>query len=154
MSEETVSPENIRSLIYHLGMALDERIMIFRKGTPYQSVRPSDVRAFVTAAQSPKTISEIARQLGITRQAVQASIQRLQKLQVLDLQPMPHNKRDKLVVLTTRGRNANNTAAQQVGRFEKEFALVIGEEGMKQFRKNLVAVLEATRLNNKADAEP
>jgi DNA-binding MarR family transcriptional regulator len=144
--------DNIRTLLYHLGTALDERLTLFRRGTPYEKVRPSDVRVFVAAARQPSTISEIARALKVTRQAVQASVHRLQEIKVLDLQAIPGNQRDKHVVVTARGMHARNTASQQIQQFEKEFAAVIGEEDLEKFRINLICLLDATRDKNKADS--
>jgi DNA-binding MarR family transcriptional regulator len=144
--------DNIRTMLYQLGMALDERLSHFRYGTIYESVRPSDVRVFVRAMRSKQTISEIARGLGISRQAAQVAVHRLQKIQVLDLDAVPGNKRDKLVVITARGQHAAQTARQQIKRFEAEFADVIGEKGLATFRKNLSAILESTRTLNAKDA--
>jgi DNA-binding MarR family transcriptional regulator len=144
---------NIRTLLYYLGQALDERLTMFRKGTAYETVRSSDVRVFMRALSCPQTISDIARALNITRQAVQSSVQRLQKIQVLDLAAMPGNKRDKLVVITPRGQHARNTASQQITRFEAEIAAVIGEDGLVALRENLEAVLKSTIAHNKTDAE-
>jgi DNA-binding MarR family transcriptional regulator len=149
--EAPPSGDNIRTLLYHLGVALDVRISHFRRGTLYEHVRPSDVRVFVAAARQPQTISEIARVLHITRQAVQASVHRLQELHVLDLQSIPGNQRDKHVIITARGMHARNTATQQIRRFESEFAAVIGSERFEQFRSDLIELLNATVANNKAD---
>jgi DNA-binding MarR family transcriptional regulator len=149
----TPAPDNIRTMLYFLGVALDERLQHFRKGTIYEQVRASDVRVFMRAIREKNTISELARQLNISRQAVQSSVQRLQKLQVLDLEAPPGNKRDKLVVITAKGHHARNTALQQIQRFEDEFAAVIGVDGLETFRKSLIAILEQTRKLNAADAK-
>jgi DNA-binding MarR family transcriptional regulator len=151
ISDLAIAPDNLRTLLYHLGVALDERLTIFRHGTPYEAVRPSDARVFVAVTRGHKTISEIARFLKITRQAAQISVHRLQALKVLDLEPMPHNKRDKHVVVTAKGKIAASSAKQQVMRFEAEFAAVIGEDHLALFRKSLEALLGAARSNNARD---
>jgi DNA-binding MarR family transcriptional regulator len=145
--------DNIRTIMHYLGQALDERLAFFRRGTIYESVRPSDVRVFVRALRSPQTISEIARGLVISRQAAQASVHRLEKLQVLALESLPTNKRDKIVVITAKGQHAINTASQQIKRFEAEFATVIGREGLQTLRNNLYAILESTRALNAIDLQ-
>ncbi len=68
--------DNIRTLIYLFGQELDERITALRRGSGYESVRASDIRVFVHAADGNGSISEIARRLGISRQAVHMSAQR------------------------------------------------------------------------------
>jgi DNA-binding MarR family transcriptional regulator len=147
------SCDNIRTMLYYLGVALDERLSHYRKGTVYETVRPSDVRVFVRATRKKQTISELSRELGVSRQAVQSSVQRLQKLQVLDLEAPPGNKRDKLVTVTAKGQHARNTAQTQIKKFEDEFTSVIGAEGLEAFRKNLIAILESTKALNAADAK-
>ena len=145
MVDETHSPvaqDNVRTLMYYLGLAIDERLSQLRKGTPYEKARPSDARVFVRALRHPQTISEIARELQITRQAAQKSVQRLLKLQVLKLQNIDGNKRDKLVVVTPRGVLASRTAGHQVSLVEQEFAALIGKDKVEEFRRTLVILLD------------
>jgi DNA-binding MarR family transcriptional regulator len=152
MIDDLLPPaDNIRTMLYFLGVELDERLHHYRKGTVYETVRPSDVRVFMRAIRHKQTISEIARELNISRQAVQTCVQRLQKLQVLDLEQVEGNKRDKFVVITAKGQHARNTAQQQIKRFEDEFAAVIGADGLELFRKNLALILNSTRALNAAD---
>jgi DNA-binding MarR family transcriptional regulator len=145
--------DNFRTLLHHLGQALDVRLSHYRRGTIYESVRPSDVRVFVAATRKRQTISEIARNIHVTRQAAQASVKRLQKLQILDLETAAHNKRDKIVVVTAKGQHARKTANLQIQRFEAEFAEVIGVDRVEQFRNDLVALLSATKARNQAEDE-
>ncbi len=143
--------DNLRTLLHQLGQILDVRLAHYRRGTIYESVRPSDVRVFVAAARHQQTISEIARYLGISRQAAQSSVRRLQKIQVLDLQSSLKNKRDKTVIVTNKGELARKTAVLQIRRFECEFADIIGTDRLEQFRSDLIAVIEVTRLRNIAE---
>jgi DNA-binding MarR family transcriptional regulator len=143
--------DNFRTLLYHLGQALDVRLSHYRRGTIYESVRPSDVRVFVAATRKRQTISDIAREIQITRQAAQTSVRRLQKLQVLDLEAAPNNKRDKIVVVTSKGQHARKTANAQIQRFEAEFAEVIGASRVEQFRSDLVLLLDATKARNQKE---
>ena len=142
-TDKTLSKDNIRTLIYHLGLAIDERLLALRKGTIYENARASDARVFVTAARQPFTISEIARELKITRQAAQMSVQRLAKLQVVEAQSV--NGRDKRVIITPKGLLARNTAARQVAYIEQEFAAVLGEDHLEEFRDHLSAIVQRLR---------
>lgn len=145
--------DNIRTLVYYFGLAIDARLSDFRRGTAYENVRPSDVRLFVTAARAEKTISEIARELGITRQAAQMSVQRLLKLGVVELRPVSANKRDKLVVITQKGQLASKSASHQIKSLESALADAIGEQEFIVFRKNLNTLLAAVRSTQKTSAE-
>lgn len=144
--------DNIRTLLYYLGLAIDERMSQYRRGTPYENVRPSDVRVFVRALRSTYTISEIARELQITRQAAQSSVQRLIKLQVIALKTLPNNRRDKVVIITPKGQLASRTATLQVGKLENEFAEMIGREKLEELRSSLGVILNHLTIAIKQQA--
>ncbi len=135
--------ENLRTLIYFLGLIIDQKLGELRKGTPYEKVRSSDVRVFVTAARACNTISHIARELQITRQSVQKSVRRLVDLGVVALEATPGNNRDKLVALTKRGVLARGTAANQIGLVEHEFAQILGAEGVEHLRQAMMKLVAA-----------
>ena len=132
---------NIRTLLYFLGERIDANLAQRRKGTPYAAVRPSDVRTFVSAARRTKSISQIARELGISRQSAQASVHRLIELGVLILDAATDNKREKRVVVTAKGQLANKTAAEQIWAEEAAMAAVIGRDNLEQLRSWLEMLL-------------
>jgi DNA-binding MarR family transcriptional regulator len=144
-NDKPLAQDNFRTLLFYLGLAIDDRLSQLRKGTPYEKVRPSDVRVFVRALRKSQTISEIAREMRVTRQAAQSSVQRLMKLQLLELQSIPDNKRDKLVKVTPRGMLASKTAGQQISQIETEFAGFIGQDKVEEFRKHLQMMLDGLR---------
>jgi DNA-binding MarR family transcriptional regulator len=135
--------QNIRSLLHEISVAIDKNLQKQRKGSRYEHVRDSDVKVFMRAFRSEATVSEIARSLNVTRQAVHASVQRLIELKVVSLQPLPNNSRDKLVVVTERGRHAQQTAIDQINVFENHMASVIGKKEFKTLRKQLHKIAES-----------
>jgi DNA-binding MarR family transcriptional regulator len=143
--ENEPTATNLRTLIYHLGLVFDERLTNLRRGTIYEHARNSDGRLFVTAARAPHSISEIARELRITRQAAQMSVQRLLKLGVVELRNAPGNSRDKHVVLTPRGKQARKTAARQINHVEQQFANLIGAAELENLRGTLARLIEKLR---------
>jgi len=134
--------DNIRNLFYHLANVLDQRGVQYRKGTRYEHVRQSDAQVFVQATRRKMSMSEIARELKITRQAVQASVKRLRELDVVSLEAIPGNRRDKWVVITPSGVSAQATAVQQIAKLEEEIAASLGPMDLETFRGALVSVLE------------
>ena len=134
--------DNIRNLFYKLAHVLDQRSVQYRKGTRYEHVWQSDARVFVQATRRKMSLSEIARELKVTRQAVQASIRRLRKLDVVDLEAIPGNRRDKCVVITKRGVSAQATAVRQIVMMEEEIAKDLAPLDLETFRKGLQSVLD------------
>jgi DNA-binding MarR family transcriptional regulator len=139
----TVPVDNIRSLLHFVIQCLDDRLQVYRKGTRYESVRPSDVRVFVSALRQPRRITDLAKALKISRQAVQMSVKRLADLKVVELQPVPGNQRDKLIVITDRGMSARRTADDQITRLENEVSDVIGKDDLESLRILLAKLCDA-----------
>lgn len=129
--------QNIRSLLHEISVAIDKNLQTQRQGSRYEGVRDSDVKVFMRAFRSEATVSEIARSLNVSRQAIHASVQRLMELGVLALQPIPNNSRDKLVVVTERGRHAQQTSLDQIKSLEAHMASVIGENELQTMRNQL-----------------
>ncbi len=144
--------DNIRSLVYQLGTELDLRIAAFRSGTPYEHVRASDVRVFIFAAAGNSSISDVARHLGISRQAVHMSAQRLKELGVIEFGHAEPSRRDVQVTLTAQGREALEMANHQIRLLEAEITEVIGADGLQTFRRTLQVLVNHARhktsLNN------
>ena len=132
-----VPTDNIRSLLQAVSDGIDSRLNLYRQGTRYEGVRPSDTRVFVLALREPRSIAELARILGVSRQAVHASVDRLRQLKVVETVTQAGNMRDKLVKITDRGQNARRAAQQQIIAFEKEIAEVIGDDGLARLRSTL-----------------
>jgi DNA-binding MarR family transcriptional regulator len=143
--------QNIRSLLNAVILALDSRLRELRKDTRYSGVRNSDVKVFMSAYRSPGSIADIARALDVSRQAVHASVKRLQAIKVVELQPMPNNSRDKLVVMTERGRHAQETALDQISTIEQEMKVIVGPKALEQLRQTLFLLSQSMQRNGKAE---
>ena len=141
-SKQNSIQSNIRSLLRDLGFLLDDRLHALRKDTRYAKVRDSDVKVFVRASRFPGTLSEIARSLRVSRQAVHLSVKRLQLLGVVELVAQPNNRRDKLVQITERGIQAESIAAAQIVTIESEMAAVIGQDGVTLLRTLLTKLIK------------
>ena len=148
------SADNIRTLIYFLGLTIDEQLAEKRRFTLYAKVRPSDVRVFITAARTPTTISGIARQLHISRQAAQTTVHRLQELGVVTLSRFPGNLRDKQVVITNRGKMATVTAARQIADIESRLEDIIDPQEWRGLKLNLKKLVGAFAQSNDPSTEP
>lgn len=143
--------DNIRTLVYLFGQELDDRITFLRQGTGYESVRASDIRVFVHAADGGGSISEIARRLNISRQAVHMSAQRLKERGVIDMQVMKNSRRDMVLILTGEGRKAMTMANQQIINLEAEISEMIGADGLETLRKTLLVLIDHSKRKSRAN---
>lgn len=132
-----VREDSIRRLIFELGKLMDQRFADVRKGTDYEKVRPSDVRLFVMATRKRFTISELAREMAITRQAAHASVNRLIKLRIVALEDSADDHREKFVAITPRGIHARDVAVFQTAKLEQEFAEFSSQQALDHLRESL-----------------
>jgi DNA-binding MarR family transcriptional regulator len=142
--------DNIRGLMQDLVAEMDRRGAIYRKGTRYENVRQSDVRVFIIASREARTVSDIARELEVSRQAVHSSVTRLKVLEVVELLPQPGNDRDKLVAVTEKGWQAQAVANDAIKKIESECAEILGKKGLEQFRQQLLALVTALKIRDVA----
>lgn len=67
----------------------------------------------VALAPQPLPVAQIARQMGLTRQAVQRIANELEEDGLVRFAPNPHHRRAKLVVLTRHGHTAFSAAMER-----------------------------------------
>jgi DNA-binding MarR family transcriptional regulator len=146
MSGRAIAYDNIRGLLQDLIGQLDQRFTLHRRGTRYEAVRQSDIKVFILASRQPRTVSDMARELLVSRQAVHGSVMRLKALDVVELLPQPGNNRDKLVAVTDRGWHAQQVANDSIALVEKECADILGTKGLEQLRKQVYALVTAMKL--------
>ena len=141
--DQTLSENNIRSLVYFMGIQLDRRMALDLAGTPFHKMRASDGRVFIGATRGLKTISDIARHLHVSRQSTQSSVSRLAKFGLLRLVEHPTSKREKLVVVTDLGGMASSFAIAQLRKIENELAEAIGAENYANLKKSLEILVQS-----------
>jgi DNA-binding MarR family transcriptional regulator len=144
MIDETprgLSADNIRSLLHYLTIEMDEQMASARQGTAFGQVRPADAKIAIIASRKKRTLSELARLMGVSRQAIHLAVQRLIKMQILALEPVPQDKREKFVVITPHGHDAIALAEKQIRNMEVELAEVIGAEGVETLRATVQVLL-------------
>ena len=126
---------------------VDSHIAAYRQGTIYEGVRKSDIKVFILASRQPRSMSAMARDLSVSRQAVHDSVKRLIALDVVELIDIPNNGRDKQVAVTERGTQGRLFALAQVEKLEVKCAEILGKEEFELFRKMLLTLLTGLKQN-------
>jgi DNA-binding MarR family transcriptional regulator len=67
----------------------------------------------VALGSAPQPVSRIAREMGLTRQAVQRSVNELVADGILELVPNPHHQRAPLVLMTSEGKAVYQCAGER-----------------------------------------
>ncbi len=102
----------------------------------------------IAFAGAPQPVANIARNMGLTRQAVQRVVNELESEGFLTFAPNPHHQRAKLVVLSKSGAKAFQAAAKRQAPWANQLAQRISA---RDIRTALGVVREiATRLEGTA----
>ncbi|QFT30855.1 MarR family transcriptional regulator [Roseibium porphyridii] len=132
---------SIRGLVFDLAEQLDKRMIELRQGTGLDAARPADANLFMMICRNPRTISELARDKGISRQAVHSAVSRLVDLGALRLEPVPGSKRDKLPVPTELGQEARVKVAGLLKQMESELEEAVGTDDLERLRALLIKLV-------------
>jgi DNA-binding MarR family transcriptional regulator len=80
----------------------------------------------------PRTVSQIARVMGLTRQSVQRTADRLQAEGIVSYVDNPAHRRAKLVALTTRGRSVLDGITQRQVVWANDLGARLGEADLRR----------------------
>lgn len=108
-------------------------------GSP--GLRPVHIAILQAVGPDGARISEVARHLGITRQAVAQTVASLIDKGILEVAPDPTDGRAKLLRYTARGKDWHESAAQAGDQLESAFRDELGPERTERF----IAELERLR---------
>ena len=79
----------------------------------------------------PLPVAHLARNMGLTRQAVQRSVDEMCGDGFVRLDPNPHHRRAMLVTMATRGEAAYRTASERQDRWADALATDLSSEGIE-----------------------
>jgi len=88
------------------------------------------------------TAADLARRMAMSRQSMQKNLDRLRELDLVTLQPHPHDRRSSLVTVTDTGRRFSRHAAQILDGFERRLEASLGTGAVNDVRSVLTADIE------------
>jgi len=103
-------------------------------------ITPARWQAIGVIQQQPLTASEIGRRLGIKRQSVQPTINRLLEQGLVRAKPNPGHRRAPLIELTAAGRRVWNELLRRQSQLSEEFTA-----GLKTSQTDLERLADALR---------
>jgi DNA-binding MarR family transcriptional regulator len=108
----------------------------------YTDLQPAHLLLFRYPSIVGMRPTELADQVGISKQAMNDLLRQLEERGYVELQPEPADRRAKLIALTSRGAalaDLTRTAAQQVS---DEWSRAVGPRRFDAFRKTLRELVE------------
>jgi DNA-binding MarR family transcriptional regulator len=132
-----VLAKNLKGLLQEKIWLLEDRLKKKRKASSYQFLTEAEVRVLAVLRGESLTISEVARRLSVSRQAVHKIVSNLVEDNLLSLQSMEGNSRDKYIFFTQKGEAMKKEAANILKTLEKEVEMVIGPQQLKLLKSLL-----------------
>ncbi len=123
---------NLKGLLQDVLEKIDARNTELRADTEFANATPAEARLFAALRGGERSISDLARVMGVTRQAVHHTVHRLIDAGVVELVPSGHSRREKLVTITQAGNRVRITTAANLRRIEAEIADRLGKGGEKK----------------------
>ena len=121
---------------------LSDQLIAHIDAREFEEPRPMHGFVFVNCYPDGATITALAREAGISKQAMMQVIDTMERRGLVDRQPHPVDRRQKLVRLTEKGERAMRAAMRAWHDIETEWASRIGAERMVALRQDLIAFVE------------
>lgn len=131
MERDNFLISNLKALLQEKNWLLDSRLKQKRIASSYKTLTDAEARILAVLRGEELTVSEIARRLAISRQAVHKIISNLVKEKLLKLQKIEGNSRDKRIIFTQAGEAMKQEAANRLLELEEEVKMAIGSRNLR-----------------------
>lgn len=135
---------NLKQLLLVRNDWFSSEIFKGAKAAGYSSLTQSEARLLAHMAGKPMSMSELARRLSISRQAVHKSVAELERRGVLVVQGDPQRGNSKLVVYTAKGKELNAAGVKIITQIEARIAEQIGAENLDALKRILALKWDQT----------
>jgi DNA-binding MarR family transcriptional regulator len=132
-------PANLKQLLLARSDWFAREIMTGVKRSEFAYITPAQSRLLAHMGGKPTSMSELARRLAISRQAVHKTVAELARRGILEIRGDPERGNSKLVVYTERGRQVNRAGGQIIERIEDRVAARIGRVRLDELKALLAA---------------
>jgi DNA-binding MarR family transcriptional regulator len=129
----------------HLGLSLkallrenlqwieDEQARLLQD-SPFASASKAEIKLFAALRGQSRSIAELSRYLGVSRQAAHQTVHKLINHGVVELVSSEHNRREKTVLITERGQQARALTAKHFRQIEGQVARRLGDKQLQQLK--------------------
>ena len=124
---------NLMRLTMELVEWMEVEMIELNKSAKYQG-SIAEIKLFNALRGEEKSISELARLMNISRQAVHKTAHRLEDLGFLELITRHDNKKDRVVKITELGQEVRKQGAEHIMEIEEKLAWSIGERNLEFMR--------------------
>ncbi len=135
----------VSALVLAAASALVEGIQVGVATRGYSDIRPAHGFAFARLAPAGATVGELARHLGVTKQAASQMVEELARKGYVERRPH-RDARARLIVLTQRGWACTRAAEDAATDTVRSWAAAIGDRRLRALRHDLARFAPAGHL--------
>ena len=125
--------KNLMRLAIELVEWMELEMIELNKSAKFQG-SIAEIKLFNAIRGEEKSISELARLMNISRQAVHKTAHKLEDLGFLELSTRHDNKKDRVVKITELGQEIRKQGAEHIMVIEEKLAWSIGERNLEFIR--------------------
>ncbi len=130
---------NLKQLLLSRNDWFAQEIMNAVQKSEYAFITPAQSRLLALMGGKPMSLSDLARRLAISRQAVHKTVSELCRRGLLELQNDPLRRNSKLVFYTLRGKELNRGGARIIAQVEARIIRSLGQSDFDKL-KSLLAL--------------
>ncbi len=137
---KSVQPERSQSLLGALLQAVywaDESLQESLLASGFERIPRTWSMVMVNISNGVKRPIRIAENVGISRQAIQKTLQEMSQAGLIDITPDPEDRRATIVSFSPRGRPIQEAARYIMGEIERELEQRVGRKQVKQLHDTL-----------------
>ena len=128
---------NFLRLLLEISEWMESEMLELSQNSEYQG-SIAEIKLFNALRGQEKSISELARILGVSRQAVHKTIHKLKDKGYLELVISRNNKKDRLVKITQSGQDIRKQGAEYLMIIERKLSWSIGERNLDYVKEILL----------------
>ena len=128
---------NVIDLISETHTRLRRRVLLRWEESGNESISQSETHLLAKINMNPLTISEAARQTGVSRQATQKTASKLIDKGYVTFRHQDDNRRDKYMFLTSRGKNYIELSEKMKRKMEEDMMKKIGSDRINELKEIL-----------------
>ena len=137
---------NLLRLLLETSEWMESEMLKLNQNSEYRGTI-AEIKLFNALRGQEKSISELARILGISRQAVHKTIHKLKDKGYLELKTSKDNKKDKKVIITDSGQTIRQEGAEYLIEIEKKVSWNIGERNLIYLKEILIEHVKNIQTN-------
>src|SRR4051812_2566014 len=146
-----VAPPLIGALVRRPAEAVHLRILREANQAGFPDLVPAHLAVLRYPGPNGRRPSELAAEVGITKQAMNYLLGQLEQLGYLHRRDDPDDQRSKRVHLTERGQALRRSIRRTVSKIEKELEAELGATSYAQLRKLLIRLNDTKTIKSERD---